>query len=249
MEPADVTGGSAATTAASYHDSSTTPAQHETAAKTFTFPIYPDGRKTIPARAAAAGHAGRTRFADALARIRRRRAGSRGSCTTFRQRARRRRSGVHRAQSPNAYLAERHQHQAGAAPSVSSPQFTRSGNFYARYSWPVEFVVRAIKEIGWNGLLGRCSALTPLDNMGQTLFEPPDVDGWAARPRRGSRPASMLARMNFAATLAANQKFNLGAIARAADRQTPDRGARLHAATATPAAVSVAGRRNELLDY
>ena len=31
------------------------PAQHETTAKEFTFPIYPDGGKTIPARAAAAG--------------------------------------------------------------------------------------------------------------------------------------------------------------------------------------------------
>src|SRR5262249_37912709 len=29
--------------------------QHETSAKTFSFPIYPDGGKTIPARAASAG--------------------------------------------------------------------------------------------------------------------------------------------------------------------------------------------------
>src|SRR5262249_20414190 len=29
--------------------------QHETAAKTFSFPIYPDGSKTIPSRAASAG--------------------------------------------------------------------------------------------------------------------------------------------------------------------------------------------------
>ena len=31
------------------------PAEHETTAKEFTFPIYPDGGKTIPARAAASG--------------------------------------------------------------------------------------------------------------------------------------------------------------------------------------------------
>ena len=35
--------------------------QHDTDAKTFTFPIYPNGSKTIPARAAGAGHAGRHR--------------------------------------------------------------------------------------------------------------------------------------------------------------------------------------------
>ena len=28
-------------------------------------------------------------------------------------------------------------------------------NYYTRYSWPVGFVVRAIKEVGWAGLLGR----------------------------------------------------------------------------------------------
>jgi hypothetical protein len=41
----------------------------------------------------------------------------------------------------------------------------------------VEFVVRAIKETGWNGL-SVDTARTPLTNMGQTLFEPPDVAGW-----------------------------------------------------------------------
>ena len=48
---------------------------------------------------------------------------------------------------------------------------------YARYSWPAEFVVRAIKEIGWIGF-SVDNARTPLTNMGQTLFEPPDVNGW-----------------------------------------------------------------------
>ena len=36
--------------------------QHETGAKTFSFPIYPDGSKTIPARAGRERHAGRHRF-------------------------------------------------------------------------------------------------------------------------------------------------------------------------------------------
>ena len=59
-----------------------------------------------------------------------------------------------------------------------SPQFTDSAsNYYKRYAWPVEFVVRSIKEVGWRGFSVN-SALTPLVNMGQQLFEPPDVNGW-----------------------------------------------------------------------
>ena len=80
-------------------------------------------------------------------------------------------------------------------------------NYYKRYSWPVEFVVRAIKEVGWAGFSVN-DALTPLVNMGQQLFEPPDVNGWELGPGWFSSGA-MLARMNFAAQLATNQKFNL----------------------------------------
>jgi hypothetical protein len=49
-------------------------------------------------------------------------------------------------------------------------------------------------------------ALTPLSNMGQILFEPPDVSGWDAGQTWFSTSA-MLARQNFAAQLAANQRF------------------------------------------
>jgi hypothetical protein len=56
-------------------------------------------------------------------------------------------------------------------------------------------------------LLGN-DALTPLSNMGQILYEPPDVAGWDAGQAWFSTGA-MLARMNFASTLAGNQKFNL----------------------------------------
>ena len=44
--------------------------------------------------------------------------------------------------------------------------------------------------------------------MGQTLFEPPNVAGWELGAAWFSTSA-MLARMNFASTLAANQRFNL----------------------------------------
>jgi hypothetical protein len=44
--------------------------------------------------------------------------------------------------------------------------------------------------------------------MGQTLFEPPNVAGWQLGAAWFSTSA-MLARMNFASALAANQRFNL----------------------------------------
>ena len=48
----------------------------------------------------------------------------------------------------------------------------------------------------------------PLANMGQTLFEPPDVAGWSLGPAWFST-GTMLARMNFAAALAENQRIAL----------------------------------------
>ena len=66
------------------------------------------------------------------------------------------------------------------ARSFHSPQFRNPANFFQRYSWPVEFVVRAIKETGWTGLSVN-TAITPLTNMGQQLYEPPDVNGWETR--------------------------------------------------------------------
>ena len=65
------------------------------------------------------------------------------------------------------------------------------------------------------------SAVNPLLNMGQQLYEPPDVNGWALGAEWFST-ASMLARMNYAATLAANQRFNLARDA-APHGQSPDR--------------------------
>ena len=102
---------------------------------------------------------------------------------------------------------------------LRSTEFSDPANQFARYSWPVEFVVRAIKEVGWAGFSVN-DALTPLSTMGQQLFEPPDVAGWELGPGWFST-ASMLARMNFAATLTSSQKVN---IARAAhgNGRTPE---------------------------
>jgi uncharacterized protein (DUF1800 family) len=100
-----------------------------------------------------------------------------------------------------------------------SPQFMDASHFYKRYSWPVEFVVRMLKEVGYLGF-SVDNAMTPLVNMGQQLFEPPNVAGWVTGPAWFST-AGMLSRMNFASVLATNQKFALREAAKPY-RATPD---------------------------
>jgi hypothetical protein len=103
---------------------------------------------------------------------------------------------------------------------LTSPQFQDPRTFHQRYAWPVEFVVRALKEIGYVGF-SVSDLLTPLVNMSQQLFEPPDVNGWAVGPDWFST-GSMLARMNFASQLATNQRVALRDQARP-HRDTPER--------------------------
>src|SRR4029077_1480888 len=101
---------------------------------------------------------------------------------------------------------------------LTSPWFTNPAMKYARYAWPAEYVARAIKEVGWqNFTLDRVRS--PLANMGQLLFEPPNVGGWPVGATWFST-GTMLARMNFAATLAASQKEFL-AVALESEGRTP----------------------------
>lgn len=94
-----------------------------------------------------------------------------------------------------------------------SPEFQDERHQFQRYAWPVEFVVRSLKEVGYVGFsVG--DALTPLVNMGQQLFEPPDVNGWELGPAWFSTGGT-LSRMNFASQLATNQRFALRERARA----------------------------------
>ncbi len=194
--------------------------QHDATAKTFTFPVYPDGTRTIPARAASDGMQDGIDFITALAT----------HPETARRLARKLWGYfVSEALTPDAafvesvaavYLENRTEMRPVIRYILRSPWFLNPTHYYARYAWPVEFVVRAIKEVGGVGF-SVDSARTPLTNMGQTLFEPPDVAGWSLGADWFSTGA-MLARMNFAAQLASNQKFNLGKAAAVA-RQSPDR--------------------------
>ena len=196
------------------------PADHDVNAKEFTFAIYPDGGRVIPARPAASGEQDAVDFITALARH---------PATARRLATRLYRFFVNETDAVNettvnamaqVYLASDTNIKPMLRQLFLSSAFRSADNFFKRYSWPVEFVVRAIKETGWSGFSVN-NAITPLSNMGQTLYEPPDVNGWDTGPGWFST-SSMLQRMNFASSLAANQRFNLARDA-AAHRQAPDR--------------------------
>src|SRR5471030_115954 len=207
-----------ASDAASYQAFNYVPNSHETTAKTFSFAIYPDGGKTIPARAASGGMQDGLDFINGLAahpntarylatKLYRFFVTEFGAVNaTF----------VNRVAS--VYLQNGGNMKAVMREVLSSPEFWDQSAYFTRYAWPAEFVIRALKDIGWTGF-SVDSALTPLANMGQTLFEPPDVSGWDLGQSWFSTSA-MLARMNFASTLAANQKFNLAAAVKAAGAGT-----------------------------
>jgi uncharacterized protein (DUF1800 family) len=182
-------------------------AQHDTAAKEFSFPIYADGRRTIPARAAAEGMQDGIDLINAVAR----------HPDTGPRLARKLYAYfINEVDAPDealiqalarTYYTRNYEIEPMVRMILLSPQFKDPSSYYKRYSWPVEFVARSLKEVGWNGYSVN-SALNPLISMGQQLFEPPDVNGWELGPGWFSSGA-MLARMNFAANLSNNQRFNL----------------------------------------
>ncbi len=212
--------GDRAVTTASYYTFLYRPNDHDTNAKEFTFPIYPDGGRIIPARAGANGEQDALDLILALARHP---ATARRLATKlykfFLNETAEPDQGLISAMA-NSYLGNNYTIKPMLRTLFMSQQFRDPANFFQRYSWPVEFVVKAIKETGWTGFTVN-SAMTPLSNMGQQLFEPPDVNGWELGPGWIST-SSMLSRMNFASTLAANQRFNLARDAQPY-RQTPER--------------------------
>ena len=193
--------------------------QHETSAKDFSFAIFPDGNRRIPARSEAQGMQDGVDLINAVARH---------PATGPRLARKLYQFFVSEISEPDEaliqemareYYRSNFEMKPVMAKLLNSAQFVSRSNRYSRYSWPVEFVARSVKEVGWAGFSVN-DALTPLINMGQQLFEPPDVNGWELGPGWFSSGA-MLARMNFAAQLATNQKFNLRDGARGVGR-TPE---------------------------
>jgi uncharacterized protein (DUF1800 family) len=192
---------------------------HDTDAKDFSFPIYENGSRTIPPRAAAQGMQDGLDLLEAVAR----------HPATGPRLARKLYDYFINESDPRdegliqdvarIYYDTKYEIKPMIRRLLTSSQFLDQKNWYKRYSWPVEFVARSLKEVGSAGF-SLANALTPLLNMGQQLFEPPDVAGWDLGPGWFSS-AGMLARMNFAAQLASNQKFNLRDHARA-DAKSPE---------------------------
>jgi uncharacterized protein (DUF1800 family) len=189
----------------SYYETVYNAGNHDTADKTFTFPIYNGGGRTIAARSD--GPQDVSDLVTALARH---------PQTARRLAAKLWNFFISDVDAPtepylrsvaSVYLDNNTVMRPVVRYILRSQWFTARAHYYARYSWPVEYVVRAIKETGWSGF-SIDNARTPLTNMGQTLFEPPDVNGWDLG-RGWFSTGAMLARMNFASMLAANQRFNL----------------------------------------
>ena len=203
--------------ASAYYAFNFNQAQHDLTAKQFSFPIYQDGSTIIPARNAANGMQDGLDLINALA----------FHPETARRLARRLWVWfVDETVAPdpafvesiaNTYLQNGTNMKAVMQTVFLSDQFRSSA--FKRYSWPAEFVPRSLKEVGYLGFSVN-DALTPMVIMGQQLFEPPDVNGWELGPGWFST-ARTLARMNFAAQLATNQKFALRDLARPY-KQTPD---------------------------
>ena len=190
--------------------------QHDTDAKDFTFDVYPGGRHSqasnrIPSRIATSGMQDGVDLIHALA----------NHPLTARRLARRFWTWfISETEAPPesfvnqiaaVYLGNRTGIRATLRAVLNSREFTESHEFQ-RYAWPVEFVVRAIREIGWVGFSAN-DALTPLTSMGQTLYEPPDVAGWDLG-LAWFTTGGMLARLNFASQIAANQRVALRELAR-----------------------------------
>jgi uncharacterized protein (DUF1800 family) len=175
--------------------------EHDTGEKTFSFPIYSSGSRTI---AAGGGFQDGIDLITALA----------VHPETARRLARKFWnffvSEIHPPDpafvnaTANVYLQSGTRIGPVVYSILNSPWFNDPSMYHARYSWPAEFVARAIKEVGWqNFSLDKVRA--PMANMGQALYEPPNVGGWPLGAGWFST-STMLARSNFAAALASSQK-------------------------------------------
>ena len=176
-------------TARSTTSSSTTPASTTPPRRRSAFAIYPDGSKTIPARSAADGMQDGIDFINGSPRTRTPRAISRrklyrffvsefGAVNVDVRQPRRRRSTCRASGDMKAVMRE----------VLLSPEFWDAGAYFARYSWPVEFVVRALKDVGWTRLLGQRRADAAVEH-GADPVRAARRQRLGRRARPGSRPA------------------------------------------------------------
>jgi uncharacterized protein (DUF1800 family) len=192
---------------------------HDASAKTFTFPIYPDGGRTIPSRSASDGMQDGIDLITAVVSF---------PATARRLVTRLWNYFVSELNPPpeafvdelaGVYLSSGCNLRPVVGRLLRSADFKSEANYFTKYSWPAEFVARSIKEVGWNGFTVN-DAVGQMVNMGQVLYEPPDVAGWEQGAGWIST-GGMLARMNFAAQLSRTQATSLASAVKPYAR-TPD---------------------------
>ena len=186
------------------------PDRHETSAKTFSFPIYANGSHTIPARDESEGMQDGLDLITALA----------FNPETARRLARKlweffvseiTPPDPDFVESTAAVYLQNNTEMRPVIRHVLSSGCSTTRDLLRALFLAVEFVGRAIREVA--GRTCRSTDPSPLANMGQLLFEPPNVGGWPLGAGWFST-GTMLARMNFSATLASNQKAFLAAAVR-----------------------------------
>ena len=219
--------------------------QHDTGDKTFSFPIYSNGSRTIASRSESAGMQDGVDLITALA----------VHPETGRRLARKFWNlFISEIHSPDpafvesvtaVYLQSRTEIRPVIRHILTSSWFTNPAMQFARYSWPAEYVVRSIREVGWQNY-SVDKARSPMAAMGQQLYEPPNVGGWTPGAAWFST-GTMLARTNFAATLAASQKEFLAASV-APLAQSPQELLDILLVRVTPAPLD-SGPRQALMSY
>ncbi len=201
-----------------YYEFLFNPEEHDTSEKTFTFPVYANGSRTIPARSESGGMQDGIDLLNALATH---------PATARRLASRFWRFFISELTQPDpafldataaVYLQNNTEIRPVIRHILNSSWFNDPSYRFTRYSWPAEFVVRAIKEVGWQNY-SLDQVLDPLANMGMQLYEPPNVGGWPGGAAWVST-ATMMTRSNFAATLASNQREFL-AVAMRPNGRTP----------------------------
>jgi len=189
--------------------------QHDTDAKSFTFPIYASGAnvKTIPARSAATGAQDGLDFLVAL--------------IAHPSTANRLATKLYQffinditpaAAGPVATIAGWLQSSSFNMRAVMgqlflSDFFQDEANINARYRWPVEHVVASLKAFGpgTTPLQTYVVANGPLGLMNEMLLDPPSVEGYKGGPLWFTSN-TMLARANFGRDFGAGRRDDLGTL-------------------------------------
>jgi uncharacterized protein (DUF1800 family) len=171
---------------------------HDTAAKAFTFPIYPDGTQTIPPRDAALGLQDGLDFLAGLVQH---------PSTATRLATKLYQFFVNDIAPPAAgpvstiagWLRSTDFDMKAVMRNIFlSDFFLADENFFARYRWPVEHLIGVLKTLG-PGTTPLVNYVSSLDAMNEKLYDPPTVEGYKGGAT-WINASTMLARANIVLT-------------------------------------------------